>query len=196
MKMRSDSILKTLTPKQLDDLFDLLAAGASYREARLHCAAAPPNGFGIEVHHTTIVRFYKSERRRRHAEELAETKYDNLDSDNPEQLLNSVRLELAHACYDLAHQPDASNVNILARITHRLDRIRIEQDHLILARDCLAEKIRQFNFNAAREAAKHAAEIHKVIEAKGPDAEGKTWMVSDVLFGPPPQKQLPEQSNS
>ena len=194
MKMRSDCLLQNLTPLQLDEIFELLSTGSSFREVRLHCAKPPPEGFGLTIHHTTLVRFYQAERRRRHAEQLAQSKFDELASANPDEIIQNIKIELAHACYELAHHPGApATVNALSRITHRLDRIKldqervaVEQQHLALERDALAEKKRQFNFNAAREAAHHAAKIHKVIETKGPDNEEKIWMVNDIVFGPSP----------
>lgn len=193
MKIRANSILAKLSADQLEQIFGWIASGVTYLEVQKRCAQPPPDGFDLYIHVNTLWRFYTTERRRRHAEDLAESKFNDLNAEHPDQLLQNVRVELAHACYDLAHQPDSSSVNTLARITYRLDLIRIEQQRLILERDHLAEKIRQFNFNAAREAAKHAAQIHKIIETKGPDAEDKTWMVSDLVFGPPPQ--LPEKTN-
>jgi hypothetical protein len=187
MKMRSDCVLSVLTHDQLNDIFDSLASGTSFRAMQQRCPLPPPEGFGIRVQLPTLHRFFKAERRRRHAEELAENKFNDLASSDPEQLYENVRVELAHACYDLANCSDTPNVNVLARITHRLDLIRIEQQRLDLERDFLAEKKRQFNFNAAREAAKHAAKIHKIIETKGPDNEEKIWMVNDIVFGPPPE---------
>jgi hypothetical protein len=186
MKMRSDCVLTVLSPDQLDEIFDSLASGTSFRAVQHRCSLPPPEGFGIRVQLPTLHRFYKAERRRRHAEELAETKFDDLAASDPEQLYTNIKIELAHACYDLANYTDAPNVNVLARITHRLDLIRLEQQRLVLEREFLAEKKRQFNFNAAREAAKHAAKIHKIIETKGPDNEEKIWMVNDIVFGPPP----------
>ncbi|HUS35803.1 MAG TPA: hypothetical protein VM680_10680 [Verrucomicrobiae bacterium] len=203
MKMRSDCILQELTPTQLDLIFELLSAGYSFRQVRLHCAKPPPEGLGLEIHHTTLCRFFKAERRRRHAEDLVQSKFDDLASNNPDELLQNVRVELAHACYDLASEPQPTAINALSRVTHRIDRLKldqqriaIEQERLTLERDSLAEKVRQFNFNAAREAAKHAAEIHKVIEAKGPDAEDKTWMVSHIVFGPSPNLPASGQQSS
>jgi hypothetical protein len=198
MKMRSDCILQKLTPTQLDLIFELLSAGSSFRQVRLHCAKPPPEGLGLELHHTTLVRFFKSERRRRHAEDLAQSKFDDLASENPEELLQNVRVELAHACYDLANDPQPTAINALSRVTHRLDRLKldqqriaIEQQRLTLERDFLAEKIRQFNFNAAKEAAIYAHKIKPILQDKTIDLENKVWQVSNVIFGPKPNPSLP-----
>ncbi|HEY6227825.1 MAG TPA: hypothetical protein VI282_11950 [Verrucomicrobiae bacterium] len=193
MKMRSDCVLSSLTQDQLNDLFESLSGGLGFREVQRRCALPPPEGLGIRVQLATLSRFFKAERRRRHAEELAQARFDDLADDNPEKLLQNVKVELAHACYDLADNTDTSSIGALSRMTHRLDLIRLEQQRLALEREFLAEKKRQFNFNAAREAAKHAAKIHKIIETKGPDNEEKIWMVNDIVFGPPPA--LPENSN-
>jgi len=175
--------------RPINEIYDSIAAGDTYREVQKRCAAPPPGGFGLPVHLNTLLRFFKSERRRRHAEELAEAKFNELADDNPEQLLQNVKVELAHACFDLAHNPDNGSVNSLSRVVHRLDHIRLEQQRLTLEREFLAEKKRQFNFNASRIAAIHASKIHKVIETRGPDAEDKTWMVSEIVFGPAPGQE-------
>src|ERR1051325_7050224 len=127
MKMRSDCVLSSLTGDQLNLIFDWIASVSSLRDACKRCAAPPPDGLGIHVHLTTISRFYKAERRRRHAEELADNKFDDLASDDPQKLYENIKVELAHACYDLVDDSAAPNVNILARIMHRLDLIRLEQ---------------------------------------------------------------------
>ena len=199
MRIRANSILATLTEDQLNEIFDRIASGETYRQVQKFCAEPPPDGFGVLIHLKTLWSFFKSERRWRHAQELAEARFDHLVEENdPDQLLQNVKVELAHACYDLVNDNNASTVNSLSRITHRLDRIKldqqrvaVEQQRLALEREFLAEKKRQFNFNAAREAAKHAAKIHKVIETKGPDNEEKIWMVNDIVFGPPPNCPSP-----
>jgi hypothetical protein len=199
MRIRANSILASLTEQQLNKIYDWIAGGITYRDVQQRCAQPPPDGFATEIHLNTLWRFFTAERRRRHAEDLAEIHFEELAEDNPEQLLQNVKAELAHACYDLANQPDSSSINALSRITHRLDLIRLEQQRLALEREFLAEKKRQFNFNAAREAAKHAAQIHKIIETPGPDGEHKTWMVSQIVFGPPPesnQSSDPTHQNS
>src|SRR3954469_23128888 len=127
MKMRSDCALNVLTPDQLNDIFDSLASGTSFRAMQQRCLLPPPEGFGIRVQLPTLHRFFKAERRRRHAEDLAENKFNDLASSDPERLYENVRVELAHACYDLANYSDTPNVNVLARITHRLELLRIEQ---------------------------------------------------------------------
>jgi hypothetical protein len=187
MRIRANSVLKNLTDDQLNQLYDWIASGDTYRDVQKRLALPPPDGFGISVQLNTLWNFYTSERRRRHAEHLAETRFNDLADSNPDQLLQNVKIELAHACYDLACQTDTGSISSLSRITHRLELLRLEQQRLALEREFLAEKKRQFNFNAARVAAHHAAKIHKVIETKGPDNEDKIWMVSDIVFGPPPQ---------
>ena len=185
MKFRPDSSLAQFTQEQLDQIFDWLTEH-TYREVLQFVAKPPPDGFGVKLHKTTLVRFYRSERRRRHAEALAQSHFHDTASDDPEILLNNIKIELAHTCYDLADNSDPAAVNSLSRVTHRFEIVKLEQQRLALDREFLAEKKRQFNFNAAREAAKHAAKIHKVIETKGPDNEEKIWMVNDIVFGPPP----------
>src|SRR6476659_9186758 len=105
MKMRSDCILNKLTPQQLDDIYDSLASGIGYADVQKRCAAPPPEGFGLKIHTNTLFHFYTAERRRRHAEELAEAKFAELASTNADELIQNVKVELAHACYELAHRP-------------------------------------------------------------------------------------------
>jgi hypothetical protein len=201
MRIRSNSTLAKLSDEQINEIYERIASGETYRSVQKHCAQPPPDGFGVLINLKTLSCFFKAERRFRHAEELAEAKFTDLADADSEKLLQNVKIELAHACYDLASNNDASAVNFLSRITHRIDRIKldekraaIDEQRLALEREFLAEKKRQFNFNAAREAAKHAAQIHKVIETTGPDNEDKIWMVNDIVFGPPLEKSRNDSS--
>jgi hypothetical protein len=188
MKLRPDSSLAQFNQDQLDQIYDWLTEH-TYREVLQFVAKPPPEGFGVTLHKTTLVRFYRAERRRRHAEALAQTRFHDAPSDDPEILLQNIKVELAHTCYDLADHADSASINSLSRITHRFEVIKLEQQRLTLEREFLAEKKRQFNYNAAREAAKHAVKIHKIIEAPTPDAEDKTWMVSEIVFGSAPGQE-------
>jgi hypothetical protein len=186
MKMRSDCVLSKLTQQQLDEIFDSIAFGVSYRDLQMRLEKPPPEGFGLRIQLATLCRFFKAERRRRHAEELAEARFHELTDDDPEQLLQNVKVELAHACYDIANRPDNDSVSALSRMAHRLDLIRLEQQRLALEREFLAEKKRQFNFDAAKQAAIHALAIQNVLRDNTIDTEAKVWKVSDIVFGPPP----------
>jgi len=185
--------LAQLSAQQLDEIFDQLDSGVSLRAVQKSCELPPPEGFGLRVHLHTLSCFFKAERRRRNAEELAESKLNDLADADPEKLLENVKVELAHACYSLANNNDTATVNSLSRITHRLDRIKldqqrvtVEQQRLALERDFLAEKIRQFNFEAAKQAAIHALEIKETLQRTDIDLEEKVWKVSDIVFGPKP----------
>jgi hypothetical protein len=199
MRIRANSAFAKLTPDQCEQIFEWIASGTTYRDVKERCAQPPPVGFDFHVSLDALWNFYKAERHHRHAEQLAQVRYENCASDDPEQLFHNMKIELAHACYELTSAPGSPIVvNSLSRIAHRADaikleqqRIAIDQQRLTLEREFLAEKKRQFNFNAAREAAKHAAKIHKVIETRGPDNEDKIWMVNNIVFGPPPQIENP-----
>jgi len=193
MRIRSNSTLAKLTDEQVEEIYERLAAGETFRSVQKFCAQPPPQGFGIQINLKTLCFFFKAERRFRHAEELAEARFHDLVEDDPEKLLQNVKVELAHACYDLAINNEPSAVNSLSRITHRIDRIKLEerraaldQQRLALERDFLAEKKRQFNFNAAKQAALHALEIKPVLQDRTTDTETKVWKVSDIVFGPSP----------
>src|SRR4051812_9187781 len=193
MRIRPNSVLANLSQDQLHELYDWIASGDSYREVRTRCALPPPDGFALRVHLNTLSQFFRSERARRHAEDLAQSRYHQItDTVDPEQLLQNVKVELAHACYDLANHNDPVAVNSLSRITHRMDRIKldeqriaIEKQRVDLERDSLAEKKRQFNLNVAAEASIHAHEIKEVYKNKTTDLQQKLEQVNDIIFGPP-----------
>jgi hypothetical protein len=192
MRIRSNSILADLTEQQLNTLYEWIASGLTYRDVQQRCAQPPPEGFALQIHLNTLWRFFTAERRRRHAEELAQTQFHNVaDAPDCEQLLRTIKLELAHACYDLASQPDSTSINALSRITHRLEILRLEQQRLALEREFLAEKKRQFNFNAAREAAKYSFKIKDTLKRADLDLEDKVWKVSEIVFGPKPDSENP-----
>src|SRR4051812_18326785 len=111
MKMRSDCVLSKLTEQQLDEIFESIVSGVSYRDLQQRLEQVPPEGFGLRIQLATLCRYFKAERRRRHAEELAEARFNELADDDPEKLLQNVKLELAHACYDVANHPDNASVN-------------------------------------------------------------------------------------
>lgn len=197
MRIRPNSTLAKLSPDQLETIFDWIASGVSYRDVKDRCAQPLPEGFGLHVNISTLWGFYSAERALRHDEALAQARYNHVDSPDPDQLMQNLKIELAHACYEVANQPGTpAVVNALSRISHRLDLIRLEQQRLALERDFLSEKQRQFNFNAARAAAKHAHKIKEVVKTKGLDAEDKLWKISDIVFGPSPTQPLDQTIHS
>ena len=195
MRIRPNSTLARLTPEQLETIFDWIASGVSYRDVKERCAQSPPEGFRLHVNISTLWGFYSAERARRHDEALAQARYNRVDSPDPDQLMQNLKIELAHACYEVANQPGTpAVVNALSRIAHRLDLIRLEQQRLALEREFLAEKKRQFNFNAAREAAKHAAKSTKSSKQKAPTTKKKSgWSTTSSSARLPLYPRIPIQ---
>jgi hypothetical protein len=195
-KLRSDSNLAHLTEDQRTELFDLLSSH-SYREVQ-EIAAKPEadGGFDLEISKTTLVRFFKQEQKRQHAQELAELAVTEADSKAPNtnisKLIQAAKVEFAHAIYELslvADEPD--NFTNLERALHHVETVDLKREQLLLDRDRLAENKRQFNFNGARAGLNHAAKFGEVLKNNQLDSEEKIWAASEITFGPVPGDGIP-----
>src|SRR5262245_47717685 len=102
MKFRSDSTLSKLTEDQLNQLYDWLT-DYSERDVVEMAATAPPQGFGLTFHRTTLSRFFRMERTRRHAEALLEAQAARACV-NLDELTKEIALQLAHAGYEMAQR--------------------------------------------------------------------------------------------
>lgn len=196
--MRNDNTLSNLTADQLDELFAWLN-NSTYAEVEKRVAQPPPDGFGLKVHLTTLRRFY-SERLKADCETAL--------ADGPDPLVTGRLLAasdnaLAYSTYSLARSPARpETLNQLSRALHRRQSLDLKRAYLEIAhkhaalaearveierqRLKLAEII--FRFEASREAALEALKIKEILHAKGPDLEQKVWQVSDVVFGPSPDR--------
>src|SRR5688572_1808270 len=104
-KLRSDSILASLTEEQRDQLYDWIVihsfAGAQARAAK----PVAEDGFNLKLHRTTLVRFFEAEQSERQALELAELAAEAGNTGAPDQieaLINATRQKFIRATYELA----------------------------------------------------------------------------------------------
>jgi hypothetical protein len=190
MKPRPDSTIAKLTEPQRDQLYDWLSEN-SYREAIRLAAEPAPTGFGITFHKTTLVRFYKEERTRRHAEQLAEAISTDLPKIDPDELLSQAKLELLHSCYDTAHESlDADSRNQLSRALNRLESAQLKREHLTLKKQLVAIEqqrldleTKKFEYNAVEAAAKHAVQLNTISADDQLNDRQKFAQARDILFG-------------
>lgn len=194
MKLRSDSILAQLTEPQLDDLYNWLLR-KSYDEVEERCLKPPPEGFGLKIQHTTLVRFFRKERQRRRAEEAAE----HAAPVDPATALSEAKAELAYAAWENSRSEalNAKSMNDLSRALHRQELAAIKREYLEIARQQmlvaqqrlelerarLAELKRQFEFDAAREVMKNNLAYNKIHNTQGIDEQDKIWLARDITFG-------------
>ena len=194
--MRRDCCLASLTRDQLDDLYEWIS-NESYLEVVKRVALPAPDGFGIKTHITTLCRFYREERARRHAESLIEARNapDPLTCD---ELVAEASRQLAHASYEIALGPiNAKTFNDLSRALHRkeLTTLRLSQveinkqqldlnkERIALERKRIELEVRQFEHNAVEAAAKHAAKLNEIGSDPNLDDRQKYALARDVVFG-------------
>jgi len=203
--MQTNNTLAILTEEQLADLYDWICADGIL-QAQKRLAQPSPHGFGLNAHRNTLSRFFHDHSRRDHRQDLVEIESMPVNPADESRLLSSAQTILAHTAYRLSFTAAAPQVfNQLSRTLHRhriadlkeaflhvaQQQLDIARQRLALQRDFLAEKKRQFNFNAAKQAALHALKIKTVLADKTIDLEAKVWKVNDIVFGPPPPETDP-----
>ena len=192
MKPRPDSTIARLTEVQRDDLYDWLS-NHSYSEVITMAAQPPPIGFGIKFHKTTLVRFYRDERARRHAEEIAASLASDQPQIDPNELLAISKLQLLHSCYDTAHEALNDNArNQLSRALNRLESAQLKREHLSLKKHLVSIEqqrldldIRKFEYHAVEAAAEHAVKLNEISANPEISDRQKYALARDVVFGPP-----------
>jgi hypothetical protein len=197
MKRRADSSLAKLSEEQLDQLYDWLSEH-SYREVIAMAGKGPPEGFGVRLHKTTLVRFYGAERARRHAEALAEAKSDRAPGGNPAELMEQTTLQLAHASYEMSLGPlSGMSFNNVSRALHRheltaLRRIQVEinqkqlglqEERVALEKKRLELEVREFEHSAVEAAARHATKLNEIGSDPKLNDRQKYSLAREVLFG-------------
>ena len=195
--MRRDCSLASLTQDQLDDLYEWISSD-SYSEVVKRVALPSPDGFGIKTHITTLCRFYREERARRHAESLIQAR----SSPNPltsDELVAEASRQLAHASYEMSLRPlNATHFNTLSRALHRVElsglrrtqvdinkqQLDLNKERIALERKRIDLEVRQFEHNAVEAAAKHAAKLNEIGSDPNLDDRQKYALARDVVFGP------------
>lgn len=213
--MRNDNTLSNLAADQLDDLFAWLT-DSTYAEVEKRVAQPSPEGFGLKVHLTTLRRFYHERLRAECDAALA----DDTDPFVTGRLVVASDKALAYSTYSLARsQARPELLNQLSRALHRRQSLDLKRAFLEVAHkhaelaEARVEIERQrlklaeitFRFNASKEAAVQALKIKETLHTKGPDLEQKVWQVSDLVFGPSPDRHkfasrspnpaMPDRSN-
>ncbi len=193
-KTRSDSFATKLSEKEKDTLYDWLQV-ESYADVKKKLALPRPEGFGIETHLTSLKRFFRTrtlELRREAAEELSR----RTEGGEVRNFSEAAAETLEFVGYDLASGGgSAANFNDLSRWVGRTQGLdlkagylRVAQEHLALAKEQLALEKKKFEFNAARLALEHAAELTAIVKQPSLDDEEKIRRARERLFGP----NLPE----
>ena len=205
MKLRADSTLSKLNQDQLDQLFDWLS-DESYEDVIEQASQPAPVGFGLKLHKTTLVRFFRDETRRRHAEELSHLAASSMDVSDTQSsvhsprnsgitdLIAAARGEFAHAIYELSLATDEpENFDRLERALYHVDAVTIRQGHLALKeREAALDQQRfdfqktQWQFDAAHLALKQAETFKEIIKDRDLDEYEKIWAARELCFGPLP----------
>lgn len=198
LKLRSDSILASLTEPQLADLYDWILSHHTYADVQTRAARpVADGGLGLEIHITTLHRFYSSYTAWLRAREIADGEREALSS--TDELQSSAATEIAHAIHDLARGPlKSADLKLVARYLQqqrdyalKAEYLKIAQHYAALAtqkqklaEDCLAEKIRQFEFNGAREVMKAYVAYEEIDKRTDIDEIDKIWEARKIAYGP------------
>jgi hypothetical protein len=200
--MRKDCILSQLNEEQKDQLYDWLCE-STYAEVQKRLAQPAPEGFGIQVHRNTLWRFYSGCSRQLRNQALVELRAAPEDPADHAELLIAAKSALAFSTFQRAQSPSrADAINELSRVLYRHEMLAARQSYLALAAQHVAiareraEVERQrlkleevkFRFDASKEAALRAFEIKEVLKEPDITIEDKVWAVSDIVFGPSPDR--------
>jgi CBS-domain-containing membrane protein len=189
--MRSDSILATLTEDQRAQLYDW-TADLGYKLTLEKVALPAPEGFNLQIHRTTLVRFYQREQQRRHEEELLQPDAASRDPVPLALLIDSSKQSLAHHCFSQTQEIlDSARRNELSRVLHRLEIAALRREALALEQKRLDLETRKFEFNAAEAAARHATQLQTISDNHQLTDAQKFAQASAVLFGPAATQATP-----
>jgi hypothetical protein len=195
MKFRSDSVFHQLTEVQKAQIFDWLQR-FGYTETIKRVAAPEPDGFGLKTHRQSLHRFFQRYSKQLKAEHVAMA----LTSSKQQiaALRDGAEEALTHAAFRFANSPvDIRTFKELNRwITkHKMAYVRIADQHLALACECLALERARFEFNAAREALNHHAQLGQILADPHADDEAKIQAARERLFGKESVARIDAQEN-
>ena len=190
MKFRSDSTLSQLTEEQQAQVYDWLQA-LGYTETIKRIAMPEPDGFGLKTYRASLHRFfhhYSAWLKSEHLEAANTLVADPLPgatfTSGAEQALHHLTFQLSTS----PHEPEIFKELsrwITRTKTHdqKTQYLRVAEQHLALARERLALEREKFEFNAARQALLHLAELTKIMQDPHSDNEDKIQAARAHLFG-------------
>jgi hypothetical protein len=155
-------------------------------------AKAPPEGYGIRTHITTLRRFYARNQAASATSELEIAKL--FDSNDPmTQLEVATENLLRNWAFQIATDPQRTTGAFKA-LSCWLQRAKEQQQREIqldLNRQRLALEREKFEFNAARQALIHHEGLGKILEAADSSDEQKIYAAREALFGKAPKSDGP-----
>jgi hypothetical protein len=190
MKSRSDSTLAQLTDEQQVQAYDWLQS-LGYTETIKRIAAPEPDGFGLKTYRSSLHRFFRHYSERLKSEHLEDAGSLIADPRPGAAFTSGAEQALHHLTFQLSTSPhDPDTFKELSRWitrtkTHdqKAQYLRIAEQHLALARERLALERDKFQFNAARQALLHQAELTKIMQDPHSDNEDKIQAARAHLFG-------------
>lgn len=194
--MKTTALLDQLSPADQQQILFWIET-TSYRETLGKIAAEPPEGFGLKTHLASLARFYARHQKSARPEAVGDA--TNLTTVPDGQVLDQGTVAaVRQAAFDLACAPqlELDRFKSLARWVLRLR----EQEHA--AKELALEEKRYelskevFQFNAARAALQHAAELQQILEDSGMDNEAKILRARERLFGIAPEQSLLAESTN
>jgi hypothetical protein len=182
------SVLATLSEDQQQQLLAWLEEYPA-AEVLLKVGAPPPDGFGLKTHITSLRRFYAQMRA---AQEPENIDIAALLADKARHHSGSLDLGTAWAIKErafqlaIAPQLDAEHFKTVARWVLRLENQKQRAAEINLEERRLALEQKKFEFNAAREALSHLADLETILNDNQKDDEDKIRAARDAVFGASP----------
>ena len=181
----SPSAIESLPAEARDQIISWLET-QSRRKVLERIALPPPDGFGLKTHLTTLNRFYaRHVAAERPADlELAKLLAPGPSSDPVEAAAKSLISDFA---FHLATNPKRKLDSFKTLSYWLLRRQELEQREreIKILTDRLALDREKFEFNAARHALDHHAELGEILENPEGDNEDKINAARAVLFNRP-----------
>jgi hypothetical protein len=197
---KARSVLEDLSETQQEQLIHWLECHPTRTVVEM-VAKPPPDGFGLQTHVTTLRRFYARYQASLSAEELELAKLIGSASGGA-PIQNATDALLSEWAFQIATNPQRTNGAFKALCRWALkNREQAQREaQLELNKERLSLDREKFEFNAARQALLHHADLARIMQDPNSDNEDKIQAARRCLFpgkggsaqnGTTPESQLP-----
>ena len=193
---RPSSVIDQLPEQDQEKVISWLELHST-REVIEMVAKAPPEGFGLKTHATTLRRFYARHQSLSHAFDL-ESAQSCKSNSATSTFREAAETLLNHWAFSVASNPRKSTVafKALTSWSYRAHEIR-QRDALIqISKDRLSLDWQKFQFNAARAALKCHDDLGRILDDPHTDEEAKINAARKHLFHDPDSFDSPTAESS